>query len=460
MAPEAKQAVLCVKKILRFSIRKGYRFVSEHPLLFSFSILLYSLYRASPGFFAFLLSSSPVIICTTLLLGIILSYGEVNLPEIGEDQKGTAEISDFKVGNSSSGIHFEANQKLSVPEIREDTPSFKERETKQAVFVRERASEHVDLDDDVPLLRRGCEEDESYDQHNIPSAFRSKNIPSALTPFPSFVSLRQDSGAGEELNLNKERKTGDSFLIQEKAYHQTSLFDGALLSGLNSKDTTSGLFSSTENVNKNVEMEKKLNQERMFPDSSASRDKEVSEEKQSEGLAGTSKPACVVSAHLWKEKDMLNIDTSNVVEGSLLDSALGSPWARVSSKDGSSGFDSDGDESSSPDASMTDIAPVLDEIDPLLGSNSSHPDPIPKDESDTDSHVSEENQIDDDSNDEGDEDDAKDNVEGKNKDDGRGAAFLWTADDEKNVMDLGYSEMERNRRLELLMARRRSWYNI
>jgi hypothetical protein len=36
----------------------------------------------------------------------------------------------------------------------------------------------------------------------------------------------------------------------------------------------------------------------------------------------------------------------------------------------------------------------------------------------------------------------------------RGAAFLWTADDEKNVMDLGYSEMERNHRLELLMARR------
>jgi hypothetical protein len=460
MAPEAKQAALCVKKILRFSIRKGYRFVSEHPVLFSFCTLLYLLYRASPGFFAFLLSSSPVIICTTFLLGIILSYGEVNLPEIGEDQKGTAEISDFKVGNSSSGIHFEANQKLSVPEIREDTPSFKERETKQAVFVRERASEHVDLDDDVPLLRRGCEEDESYDQHNIPSAFRSKNIPSALTPFPSFVSLRQDSGAGEELNLNKERETGDSFLIQEKAYHQTSLFDGALLSGLNSKDTTSGLFSSTENVNKNVEMEKKLNQERIFRVLPASKDTEVSEEKKSEGLAGTSKPACVVSAHLWKEKDMLNIDTSNVVEGSLLDSALGSPWARVSSKDGSSGFDSDGDESSSPDASMTDIAPVLDEIDPLLGSNSSHPDPIPKDESDTDSHVSEENQIDDDSNDEGDEDDAKDNVEGKNKDDGRGAAFPWTADDEKNVMDLGYSEMERNRRLELLMARRRSRKNI
>jgi hypothetical protein len=94
---------------LRFPIRKGYIFVSEHPILFSLGVLLYLLYRASPGFFAFLLSSSSVIICTTLLLGVLLSYGEVNLPEIGEDHKGTPEISDFKVGDPFSGIHFEAN---------------------------------------------------------------------------------------------------------------------------------------------------------------------------------------------------------------------------------------------------------------------------------------------------------------------------------------------------------------
>ncbi|GJM92791.1 hypothetical protein PR202_ga09291 [Eleusine coracana subsp. coracana] len=417
MALDTKQAALCIKKVL----------------------------RASPGFFAFLLSSSPVIICTTLLLGILLSYGVVNLPEIGEDHIGTPEISDLKVGSSSSGIHFEANQRLSVPEVRENTSSFKERENEQTVLVRERASEHVDLDDDVPLLRRVDEEDERYDR---------RKIPRALTPFPSMVSLRQEGGAGEELNLNEERDLGGSFSIQDKDYSQTSLFDGALLSGLDSNDTTFGLFLSSETVNKNGEMEKNLNQERIFLDSAA---KEVSEEKQSEGLTGTSKPTCPVSAHLWKEEGELNIDTSNAVEDSLLDSSLGSPWARISSQDGSSGFDSDGAESSSPDASMTDIAPVLDEIDPLLGSNSSRPEPIPEDESDTDSHVSEDNQIDDDSNDEG---DAKDNVEGKKKDDGKGAAFLWTADDEKNLMDLGYSEMERNRRLELLMARRRSRKHI
>ncbi|OEL35681.1 hypothetical protein BAE44_0003301 [Dichanthelium oligosanthes] len=444
MALEAKQAALCIKKVLRLSIGKGYIFVSEHPILFGFGVLLYLLYRSSPGFFAFLLSSSPVIICTTLLLGALLSYGEINLPEASEDHKGAPEISAFKVGSSSSDIHLEANQRFSVPEFRDDTSNFKEREIKQTVSFRERASEHA------PLLRRADEEDESGDW---------RNIPRTLTPFPSMVNLRQESGIREDLNFNKKREPEGSFFIQDRAVGQTSLFDVAHLSGLNDKDTSFGLFSSCENVNKHVDMEENLNQERAI-DSAASRVREISEEKQTEELAGTSKSASSISIHQWEKTDRLNVNINNVVEDNLLDSSLGSPWARVSSQDGSSGFDSDGAESSSPDASMTDIAPVLDEIDPLLGADSGRPDPIPKDDSDTDSHVSEDHQIDDDSNDEGDDNDAKDSVEGKKKDDGREAAFLWTADDEKNLMDLGYSEMERNRRLEILMARRRSRKNI
>ncbi|CAO2171822.1 unnamed protein product [Urochloa humidicola] len=450
MALEAKQAALCIKKVLRLSIRKGYRFVSEHPILFGFGVLLYLLYRSSPGFFAFLVSSSPVIICTTLLLGALLSYGEINLPEASEDHKGTPEISAFKVGNSSSDIQFEASQRFSVPEFREDTSNFKEREIKQTVSFRERASEHVDLDDDVPLLRRTDEEDERGHWCNIPRT---------LTPFPSMVNLRQESAIrdGDDLNFNKEKESEGSFFIQDRAAGQNSQFDVAHLSCLNGKDTSFGLFLSCENVLKHAEMEENLNQNRVT-DSTASKERGVSEEKQIEELAGTSKSASSISVHQWEKADGLKVDTRNVVEDNLLDSSLGSPWARVSSQDGSSGFDSDGAESSSPDASMTDIAPVLDEIDPLLGADSACPDPIPKDDSDTD--ISEDHQIDDDSNDEGDENDAKDNVEGKKTDDGREAAFLWTADDEKNLMDLGYSEMERNRRLEILMARRRSRKNI
>ncbi|CAD6229379.1 unnamed protein product [Miscanthus lutarioriparius] len=447
MALEAKQAALCFKKVLRLSIRKSYTFVSEHPILFGLGVLLYLLYRSSPGLFVFLLSSSPVIICTALLLGILLSYGEINLPEASEDHKGTPEVSTFKVGNSSSDIHFEENQRPSVLEFRENASNFKERETKQTVSFRERASEHVDLDDDVPLLKRADEEDERGDRHNIPRT---------PTPFPSMVNLCQESGIVEDITFTKKRQSEGPFFIQDMVDCQTSLFDEARLSGLNDKDTPFGLFSSSENVNKHAEMEENL----VFADSAASKERAISEAKQTEELAGTSKQDASVPIHQWEKNGELNVDTSNVVEDNLLDSSLGSPWARVSSQDGSSGFDSDQAESSSPDASMTDIAPVLDEIDPLLGAGSNRPNPIPKDDSDTDSHVSEDHQIDDDSNDEGDDIDAKDNVEGKKKNDGKEVAFLWTADDEKNLMDLGYSEMERNRRLEILMARRRSRKNI
>ncbi|WVZ68463.1 hypothetical protein U9M48_017398 [Paspalum notatum var. saurae] len=455
MALEAKQATLCIKKVLRLLIRNGYRFVSKHPILLGLGVLLYLLYRSSPGFFAFLLSSSPVIICTTLLLGILLSYGEVNLPEASEDQKGTPGISAFRVGNSSSDIHFEANQSLSVPESRENTSHFEQRETKQTVSFRERASEHVDLDDDVPLLRRAAEEDERGDWGNMPKT---------LTPFPSMVNFRQEAGFGEDLILNTKRESQGLLFMQEKDNNQTTLFDRVLLSGLNDKDTSFGLFPSSENASKHAGIEENLNESIVFKDSTPSKDGEISQEKQIKELAGNSKTAFAVSVHQWEKTGGLSIDTSNAVGDKLLDSSLGSPWARVSSQDGSSGFDSDQAESSSPDASMTDIAPVLDEIDPLLGADYTPPEPIPKDYSDTDSHVSEDHQIDDDSNDEGDENYAKGNVEGSEgkKDDGREAeaAFLWTADDEKNLMDLGYSEMERNRRLEILMARRRSRKNI
>src|SRR6185436_15622617 len=123
----------------------------------------------------------------------------------GEDHKGTPEISAFKVGNSSSDIHFESNQRLPVPEFRQDTSNFKEREIKQTISFKERVSEHVDVDDDVPLLRRADEEDERGDW---------RNIPRTLTPFPSMVNLRHESGIKEGLTFGNKRETEGSFCIE------------------------------------------------------------------------------------------------------------------------------------------------------------------------------------------------------------------------------------------------------
>uniref|UniRef100_A0A0E0JQ40 Uncharacterized protein n=1 Tax=Oryza punctata TaxID=4537 RepID=A0A0E0JQ40_ORYPU len=457
MALDTKQIARCLKKVLRSSIKNGYRCVSEHPVLLTLGVLLYLLYRSSPGLFAFLLSSSPVIICTTLLLGILLSYGDTNLSEDDEDNKTTPEISSLKAGNPPNDFHFEASQRLPVPELGENTAGFKERETKQMVFIRERASEHIELEDNVPLLRRVEHEYDRFDCHEIPAA---------LTPFPSMVNFRQDSGIGKDLSSNQDINSKGSLPIKDKADGHTSLFEG-VLSGLDEKDGSFGIFSTSKNVNGRGEVEENLNQETVFTDSTASRMRDISEEKPTERETGTSTSACAISVHQSKTLDELRINTSKGFEDNLLDSSLGSPWARVGSEDGvgsddgSSGFDSDQAESSSPDASMTDIAPILDEIDPLLGASSTRPDTIPKDDSDTDSHVSsQDHQTDDDSNDETDNNDAKENGEEKKKEEGKEAAFVWTADDEKNLMDLGYSEMERNRRLELLMARRRSRKNI
>jgi hypothetical protein len=361
MALDTKQVGLCMKKVLRFSIRKSYRCVSEHPVLFSLGALLYLLYRSLPGFFAFLLSASPVIICTTLLLGILLSYGDTNLPEASEDAKTAPEISAFKDRNFSSDVQFESNQRISVPSFANTTENLNERETKRAVSVRERSGER---DDDVPLLRGVDEEDEKFEH---------RDIPKTLTPFPSMVNFRQQVGVGDGWLFNQESEYKDSFFVTEKAERHTSLFEG-----LNEKGASFDMFASSESVNEHAEMVENLNQ-------AASKLSNILEERSIDEVAGTSRPTYAVSVHQDENPDELKVNTSKAVEDNLLDSSLGSPWATVRSDDGSSGFDSDGAESSSPDASMTDIAPVLDEIDPLLGAGFTRPDPIPSDDSDTDS---------------------------------------------------------------------------
>ncbi|XP_076915041.1 uncharacterized protein LOC143574265 [Bidens hawaiensis] len=127
------------------------------------------------------------------------------------------------------------------------------------------------------------------------------------------------------------------------------------------------------------------------------------------------------------------------------------------------GSDSGSDiaESSSPDASMADIIPMLDELHPLLSEEQethqrSH---VSRDavsehslESDDTSSESNDDDDDDDTGAENHESLKMEDKESIDKDD----AITWTEDDQKNLMNLGTSELERNRRLENLVARRRA----
>ncbi|XP_062231716.1 uncharacterized protein LOC133929115 [Phragmites australis] len=447
MGVEANQDALCsIKKILRCSVRTSCRCASEHRALFSLVLLLYLLYKSSQGFFTFLLSSSPVIICTTLLLGVLLSYGSTHLPEIDEDRKAPADISAPKFGCSSRNVRLKAYKGSSVPAVKESI-------IKEASFGRRDSNERIDLDESVPFLKVGYQGDERFDA-------AGGRLEKMLTCVPFLKTLQQVVGIEEYMKAHAEKESKDAFSSKDKGDEYANLFEEVHQSRVDEKETTFGLHSSSVNVREDIGMVAKPNhQGRVFTDSQSGEVADVSEHKAVDGATGKCRWGRAFSVRQRKKLADIKIEASNSVVDNQLDYSLCSPFTRVGSHDCSSGFDPDNAERWSPDVSMTDTAPVLDETAPLLGADFSCPDHVNNGDSDKHSSISSKNsQAESDSNDVASNSKAKDDAE--EKDAGNEPAFLWTADDEKNAMDLGYSEMERNRRLEILMAKRKSRKHI
>ncbi|KAL0909455.1 hypothetical protein M5K25_020327 [Dendrobium thyrsiflorum] len=156
----------------------------------------------------------------------------------------------------------------------------------------------------------------------------------------------------------------------------------------------------------------------------------------------------------------LKVETEQPLDNQF-DSSLGSPWLEVNNHDVSSDSESDesdGEESLSPDASITDIVPIIDELHPLLESANPQPAHRSIDTSDAASRASSpEREFDDASVEEETENQAdEEDEEAQEEKDNTEAVVKWTADDQKNLMDLGSSELERNQRLENLIAKRRA----
>ncbi|XP_068323097.1 signaling mucin MSB2-like [Pyrus communis] len=116
-------------------------------------------------------------------------------------------------------------------------------------------------------------------------------------------------------------------------------------------------------------------------------------------------------------------------------------------------------ESSSPDGSIADIFPILDELCPLLDLEAPQ---LADDESDSKSDRSNNgsNESNEDIRNKGGEveDDGVDDNDGDEEEAHGGKedefAIKWTDDDQKNLMDLGNLELERNQRLETIVRRR------
>ncbi|CAA7059393.1 unnamed protein product [Microthlaspi erraticum] len=384
-----------IRRLFVVMIRMCYRWICNHPFLLGFVGFLYFLHRTSPLLFTSLVAASPVLICTFVLLGTILSFGEPNnIPEIGKEESET--------------VHEAA---LFRTEVSRDAATVVERGDKSFTVERFVSTEETDdgNDDDAErlLVESQLSEVEDYGR---PFDYRPL-VDETLDEVKRDTHVRFEERAFV-LDRGEER-----------------------------------LFENGGKQVSNAEQ------------NGGSLDEKMGDSKEDQMDVSPVSPWRPMR-HEEDEDDDADRDDSDVDSGS------------------------DGAESSSPDASMTDIIPMLDELHPLLlsegpdrgiadgeGSDAASEGPHRRSssdegmESDVDSESSESHgEEGDNENEEEDEEDEEDEGEEEEKkeekDDENKSAIKWTEADQKNVMDLGSLELERNQRLENLIARRRARHNM
>ncbi|XP_015055285.1 uncharacterized protein LOC107001840 [Solanum pennellii] len=335
-----------MRKVVIFPIKVCFRTIWNHPFLVGMLCFLAFLYKSFPFVFSILVSVSPILVCTTALLGTLLSYAQPNIPEF---------------------------------EWKENT-----------------------IDHLVPLETRDA------------------------------IRVESDNSYFTERCNDQERDKVDHSTRSE--VHRGKRFGGVLVGGV------SGQMAREfyENKNEDKFSDAELVENHYSPTS------KVDDE----------------SVEFDNDKSVDSFDSRRVS----LDSPPGS-WKR---REEALYSGSDGAESSSPDASIADIMPMLDELHPLLDEDNPQPIGLSQDVSHAPSESSTKSSESDDESDDISED--QEEVEVAEDDDeeeeeiqdteGPKSAITWTEEDQRNLMDLGTSELEMNQRLESVIARRKSQKNM
>ena len=389
-----------MRKIVIMSIKTCYRSVCNHPFLVGLLCFLLFLYRSFPFVFSILVSASPVLFCTAVLLGTLLSFGQPHIPEIEKDDyfsHAHDNISSLKAGVSgdTSVVVDNKNESFVV-----------ERYTgKGRDIVEEEAIEGA------------CSVEDKVGKAEFDDGF------------VDYVPLLDDNGL---LGIQSEKQVIEEV---DREFHGLELEKKR---EIYEKSEIEGLLSEGEALE---------NQYFVVPNVGD----EILE------LGGDKTQEELVDAHKRGHLD----DGDGDGDGDDDDG-----------DDGSSDLGSDLAESSSPDASMADFMPMLDELHPLLDLEAPQPIHTSHDESDVASERSHKNnnvsvESEEELENHGEVEDGVDDNEDEEEEEAQGgkedeskSAIKWTEDDEKNLMDLGTSELERNQRLENLISRRRARKNM
>ncbi|KAF5473139.1 hypothetical protein F2P56_009775 [Juglans regia] len=426
-----------MRKIVIISSRTCYRSVYNHPFLLGILCFVLFLYRSFPFLFSLLVSASPVLFCTAVLLGTLLSFGHPNIvPEIEKDD------------DSVSHSHDVASLKARVSR---DTTVVVDDERDESFLVERYTGKGSDIVEEATEGPSSAEDKvgkvDTYDGLD--------DCVAVIAHSSREIQLEKDTEGASSVE-DKVGKVGiDDGLADYRPLNDHSSREIQLERRVTGE--VGGKFNGLELEKKGEFHEENLGIECMLNDGKALENQCFVVHKAGDEILevedNVKRPGELADAHSGDHFDLFPNDDED-------------------GDDESSDQGSDLAESSSPDASMADIFPILEELHPLLDPKAPQPAHMSHDdESDAASERScksndasvesdEESEIHGDEEDGADEnEDDEEEAQGGKEDESK-SAIKWTEDDQKNLMDLGTSELERNQRLENLIARRRARKNM
>jgi hypothetical protein len=438
MASDINNLVLYIRRLVRSSIRLAYRCACDHSAVLGAGIVLLFLHGLCPSLFAFMLSSSPVIVLTALLLGALLSCGEATVPLDGEE---ALEEHGFLPLKSNIYISDCLIKEVQNVPVKAQLKKRNETDTGE-VYVTERASD-VDFTRDTPCEDKSVayiasdvvvlsgeehiEEQRTPDDYLQGTHCEEKNVTfveddTVISAEPFNHAKINGMECGEE--HIEEQRTPDDYLqgthceeknvtfVEDDNVISAEPFNHAKINGMECEELT-------EEIDEKAELQELT--------------KEIDEKAELQELESTCTGSCNDGVH------------SQYQFGEFMRSC----WQPVMRQDPPcSDSESDlTDESSSADASMTDIIPMLEELHSMINSGTGHLSLASRDNLNSSSDDNEDDL-------EEEEEEEEDDV---SSDDEEGAE--WQQDSRSNwkdVVHLNCSDMEQNVMLENLMELQRA----
>ncbi|KAL2241868.1 UNVERIFIED_CONTAM: hypothetical protein Sindi_0304800 [Sesamum indicum] len=151
-----------------FTIMGCFRSVCHHPFLVGTLCLLIFVSKSSPFVFSLLVSASPVLVCTAVLLGTFLSFGQPNTPQIDTEEREIQESVSIKTRVPRNATVGEQNESYSVERDREKRRDEMEQPSLSARMIGEERSAETKLGN--------AENIESYEGKSEADSFDSEMV--------------------------------------------------------------------------------------------------------------------------------------------------------------------------------------------------------------------------------------------------------------------------------------------